>query len=60
MLANHHVYDRLARLTGAFKIIAIDVQCCILSGIIKRTSNYIAICVVYFSFAKGQKAISKV
>ena len=24
MLANHHVYYRLARLTGAFKIIAID------------------------------------
>ena len=24
MLANHHVYYRLARLTGVFKIIAID------------------------------------
>ena len=24
MLANHHVYYRLARLTGTFKIIAID------------------------------------
>ena len=24
MLASHHVYYRLARLTGAFKIIAID------------------------------------
>ena len=24
ILANHHVYYRLARLTGAFKIIAID------------------------------------
>ena len=24
MLANHHVYCRLARLTGTFKIIAID------------------------------------
>ena len=60
VLANHHVYYRLARLTGAFKIVAIDFWCCILSGIIRGTSNYIAICVGYFSFAKGQQAISKV
>ena len=38
MLANHHMY-RLARLTGAFKIIAIDFWCCILLGIIRRISN---------------------
>ena len=42
MLANHHVYYRLARLTGTFKIIAIDVYCCILSGIIRRISNYMS------------------
>ena len=41
MLSNHHVYYRLAHLTGPFKIIAIDFQCCILSDIIRRTSNYI-------------------
>ena len=40
MQANHASY-RLARLTGAFKFIAIDFQCSILSGIIRRTSNYI-------------------
>ena len=27
MLANHHVYYRLARLAGTFKIIGIDFQC---------------------------------
>ena len=41
MLANHHVCYILARLTEAFKIIAIDFWCCILSGIIRRKSNYI-------------------
>ena len=41
MLANHRVYFRLARLTVAFKIIAIDFYCCILWGIIRKTSNYI-------------------
>ena len=41
LLANRHLYYRLARLTGAFKIIAIDFQWCILSGIILRTSHYI-------------------
>ena len=40
MLVNHHVYYRLARLTGAFRIIAIDFQCCISSDIIRRISNY--------------------
>ena len=39
-LTNHHVYCRLARLTRVFKLIAIDFQCCILSGIIRRISNY--------------------
>ena len=46
MIANHHVYYKLARLTGTFKIIAIDFQCCILSGIIRRISNYI--CWIFF------------
>ena len=40
MLAKYHVCYRLARLTGIFKIIAIDFQCCILWGIIRRISNY--------------------
>ena len=42
MLANHYVYYRLARLIGTFKIIAIDFWCCILSGIIRRISNYMS------------------
>ena len=42
MLANHHVYYRLACLTGTFKIIAIDFYICILSGIIGRMSNYMS------------------
>ena len=54
MLANHHVYDRLNRLTRTFKIIAIDFQCYILSGI-RRTSNYIAKCVGSFSICKAKK-----
>ena len=53
MLANHLAYYRLACLTGAFKIIAIDFQYCILSGIIRRTSNYIPICVWIVLICKG-------
>ena len=40
MLANQHVYYRLAHLTGTFKIIAIDFFYCIFSEIIRRISNY--------------------
>ena len=49
MLANYHVYYRLARLTGVFKIVAIDFQSCILSGI-RRTSNYIYICISIYMY----------
>ena len=55
MLANHHVYYKLARLTGTFKVIAIDFQCCILSGI--SLEGYQTIWVGPFSFAKGQQAL---
>ena len=43
------VYCRLARLTGAFKILL--TQCCVLSDLIKRISNYM--CQI-LSFAKDQ------
>ena len=36
MLANHHIYYRLARLTVVFKIIAIDFQCLLLLGYHQR------------------------
>ena len=41
VFANHRIglYYRLAYLTVAFKIIAIDFECWYLSGIIRRTSN---------------------
>ena len=58
MLANHHVYYRLARLTGTFKIIAIDFQCCIFSGIIRRISNYM--CWVLFICKRSTSFIESI
>ena len=57
MLPNHHVYSKLARLNGAFKIIAIPF-----SAVYYRVSLewYQIICVGSFSFVKSQKALSKV
>ena len=55
MLANHHVYYRLARLTRAFKLL-------IFSAVYYWVSleRYQTTCVGSFSFIKGQKALSKV
>ena len=57
MFANHHVWYRLARLTGTFKIIAIDF-----SAVYYQVSleGYQTIFVGSFSVAKGQQALSKV
>ena len=57
MLANHHVYYRLACLTRTFKIIAIDFKCCILSGIIRRVSSYM--CWVFFICKRVNKLYRK-
>ena len=57
MLANHQVCYRRARLTGIFKIIAIDF-----STVYYQVSleGYQTIFVGSFSVAKGQQALSKV
>ena len=59
MLANHHVYYRLARLTG----VLIKLDLLIFSAAFYHVSleghQTIYVCVGSFSFAKGQQAISK-
>ena len=59
MLVNHHVYYRLACLTGTFKIIAIDF-----SAVYYRVSlggyQIIYELGLAFSFAEGQQALSNV
>ena len=60
MLANHHLYYRLARLTAAFKIIAIDFFSAVFYQVSLEVHQTIYICVGSFSFAKSQQAISKV
>ena len=63
-LANHHIglYYRLAHLTVAFKIIAIDFECCIYQVSFEEHQTiyiyiYTYVCVGSFSFANGQQAI---
>ena len=58
MLTNHQVYYyRLARLAGAFKIIAIDFQCFILSGIIRGTWILLFICKGSTSYIESYKPV---